>query len=158
MKLLQFVFFVFKVFTLYLVAFFFLSDGLGSAFSSFTATAFGDLGDSGIKIWILLNYLLFPSVVAALTIGLVGPFWVGTNKFIGFFVAGLLSITQIVCAVAACWKDGVNFMLVTIILGAFTIVLSGGYTYWALFNHKRGFICWVRNLIAHYDKQGIRRV
>ena len=154
-KLLKSGFFMFKVFTLYVFAFFFLSDG-GIVFSSFVRTVFGDLGalgNFGIKISILLRFLLFPNIVAVLIIGLVGPFWVGTNRFAGFFLAGLLSATQISCIISACWKDEFGFMPVIVILGAFTLVFSGGYTYWALFNHKRRFLCWLRNLIAHHGKK-----
>jgi len=136
MKYLRMFFWVFKVFSLYLLAFFCLSNG-GSLFFVFTAKLLGDLVESGKTIWILLNYLLFPSIVTVLIIGIIGPFWVRANRFTGFFIAGLISITQIVCGCIALWKSGRVFMLLTIILGAIVAFFLGGHTYLKVFNLRK---------------------
>ncbi|MCK5581207.1 MAG: hypothetical protein KAJ18_08030 [Candidatus Omnitrophica bacterium] len=135
---LEMAFLAFKIFFFYCLAFFCLSDGSVYVFSFFRELFElpYQLNRLEIIIDILSAYLLFPAIVAVLIIGLIGPFAVGANRFVGFFIAGLISITQIVCGSIGIWNSESRnvFILLTIILGAIVAFFLGGYTYFKIFN------------------------
>ena len=108
---------------------------LGPAASLLATDPLDELGTLGAKIMLFLLAVLVPTTTSTFVVGILGGLWVGGGKNIGYVVAFILGLIHLVIIIE---RVEISFDVqgLIILAGIPAIVLSGGFTYRAIYKRR----------------------